>query len=409
MARPVADSDGSRLSFSREDVSVMKCASAISTVKDSDAALADVLGRVSAELGSETADLALVFVSADHAESLGAIAREIRTKGLARHVVGCTGESIVGEDREVEGSPALSLWAIRLPGVTVTPRRFTVDEEGVHGFDPPAENETEIPTLIVLGDPFSFSTERFLRRVNEGSPGVRVFGGMASASRSPGGNRLVLDNEVFLSGAVGVEISGPAALRAVVSQGCRPVGKTLIVTRAERNIIRDLGRRPALEVLREVFEGLDPDDQERVQQGLHIGRVINEYQETFHRGDFLVRNVMGADDSGGMAINDVIRVGQTVQFHVRDADSAHEDLCTLLEDERLARPTAKVQGALLFSCNGRGTRLFAEPNHDVAQIHRQFGPIPVAGFFAMGELGPIGAQNFVHGFTASVLLFEEPD
>jgi small ligand-binding sensory domain FIST len=206
---------------------------------------------------------------------------------------------------------------------------------------------------------------------------------------------------------VAIEITGEVAVATVVSQGCRPIGRSMIVTRAERNLIRELGRRPALEVLREVFDGLDPDDQERVRQGLHIGRVINEYQETFQRGDFLVRNVMGANDSGGIAITDMIRVGQTVQFHVRDAQSADEDLRTLLENARLARPTMKARGALLFTCNGRGTRLFEEPNHDVGVVHEILGPVPVAGFFAMGELGPVGGQNFVHGFTASVVIFEE--
>ena len=216
--------------------------------------------------------------------------------------------------------------------------------------------------MIVLGDPFTFPTDPFLRLAEIARPGVRIVGGMASASQSPGGNRLLLDGDVHTDGAVAVEVSGgPVTLRSVVSQGCRPVGRTMIVTRAEKNIIRDLGRRPALEVLREVFDSLDPDDQERVQQGLHIGRVINEYQETFTRGDFLVRNVLGADDAGGIAVTDVLRVGQTVQFHVRDADSADEDLRTLLENERLSRPTAKVVGALLFSCNGRGTRLFPGP------------------------------------------------
>ena len=388
----------------------MKCVSALSTDGNTKSALADVVGRAVEGLTGEQADLALIFTSMDHAEELGRISEEVRSKGLARHVVGCTGESIVGEDREIEGAPALSLWAIQLPGVTLSPRRFLFEDRTLHGLEPiPAASDPEAPrpTLLVLGDPFSFPTDSFLKQVNETAPGVRVFGGMASAGQAPGGNRLVIDDVVYTDGAVGIEVSGPAILRAVVSQGCRPVGRTLIVTRTERNIIQELGRRPALEVLREVFETLDADDQERVQQGLHIGRVINEYQETFHHGDFLVRNVLGADDSGGIATNDLIRVGQTVQFHVRDADSADADLRTLLENERLARPSAKVRGALLFSCNGRGTRLFSEPNHDVGLIHRQFGPVPVAGFFAMGELGPVGGQNFIHGFTASVVLFEE--
>ncbi len=388
----------------------MKCVSTLSTVRNSESAIADVVGRAAEELAGEPADLAVVFSSIHHVEALGRLARDILGRGLARHVLGCTGESIVGEDQEVEDAPALSLWAIQLPGVTMTPHRFTFDEQGLHGLELPersAEAASPRPTLIALGDPFSFPADPFLKRLNDEAPGVRIVGGMASASQVAGGNLLLLDDQVYRDGAVAIEVSGPVTLRTVVSQGCRPIGHTLIVTKADKNIIREFGRRPALEVLREVFDALDPDDQELVQQGLHIGRVINEYQESFHRGDFLVRNVLGADDEGGIAITDVIRVGQTVQFHVRDADTADEDLRTLLEDERLARPSAIVRGALLFSCNGRGTRLFPGPNHDVSVIHRKVGNIPVAGFFAMGELGPVGGQNFMHGFTASVVLFEE--
>ena len=203
-------------------------------------------------------------------------------------------------------------------------------------------------------------------------------------------------------------ISGGVVVRTLVSQGCRPIGRPIIVTRADRNLIRELGRRPSLEVLRELFEELPTEDQERVESGLHIGRVINEYQDTFGRGDFLVRNVMGADDTGGIAINDMVRVGQTVQFHVRDAETADEDLRSMVEGERLDRPATRVAGALLFSCNGRGTRLFPGPDHDVGVLRERYGPVPVAGFFAMGEIGPIGGQNFVHGYTASIVLFEEP-
>jgi small ligand-binding sensory domain FIST len=262
---------------------------------------------------------------------------------------------------------------------------------------------------LLLGDPFSFPTDHFLKLLHEEAPSLAVMGGMASASQVPKGNRLVLDDDVYDDGAVAFEVSGPVGIRTVVSQGCRPIGRSMIVTRAEKNIIREIGRRPALEVLRETFEELPTIDQELVQKGLHIGRVINEYQESFQRGDFLVRNVLGADEAGGIAINDVIRVGQTVQFHVRDAASADEDLGSLLESERQSAKCTAVRGALLFSCNGRGTRLFPGPNHDVGLIHQVFGPVAVAGFFAMGEVGPVGGQNFVHGFTASVVLFEEPE
>jgi small ligand-binding sensory domain FIST len=232
-------------------------------------------------------------------------------------------------------------------------------------------------------------------------------GGMASGSQVPRANQLVLDGKAYHDGAVGMLLGGPIAIRTVVSQGCRPIGRTLIVTKAEQNIIREVGRRPVLEVLRELFQELSPDDQRKLQDGLHIGRVINEYQESFHRGDFLVRNVTGADDTGAIQITDLARVGQTVQFHIRDAETADEDLRENLARARDRSPRrSPPAGALLFSCNGRGTRLFDAPDHDVSLIHEMLGPIPVAGFFAMGEIGPIGGQNFLHGYTASIVLFE---
>jgi small ligand-binding sensory domain FIST len=382
----------------------MRCAVALSTIQNSEAALREVVDRLAEKFAGMTADLAVVFASMHHAEILGKVGSELTARGLGRHVIGCTGETIIGEAREVEGEPALSAWAIRLPEAELKPIRI---DEGVDGLDALSGFTAGPDSILLLGDPFSFTPDPWLQKLNALAPGLRVMGGMASGSHSPKQNRLLLDGQVFDDGAVGVAIGGKIEVRTLVSQGCRPIGRPMIVTRAERNMIRELGRRPCLEVLREVFEELPEDDQERVQTGLHIGRVINEYQETFRRGDFLVRNVMGADDTGGIAITDLVRVGQTVQFHVRDAETADEDLKSLIDTERLDHSEAKVAGALLFSCNGRGTRLFEDPDHDVGVIRERFGPIPVAGFFAMGEIGPIGGQNFVHGYTASVVLFEE--
>jgi small ligand-binding sensory domain FIST len=396
----------------------MKCVSALSTVRDTRSALREVVDRATRTLEGESADLALVFASMHHAEALEEIAAEVTRHGLGENVLGCTGESIVGEDQEIEGSPALSLWSLRLPGITVRPRRLTFEEGAFDGWPelaaepqarpvPASAPENPPPPLILLADPFSFPTDLFLKRLSESMPGTPVLGGMASGSNVPDKNRFVINGTGVADGAVAVELGGPLRVRSIVSQGCRPIGPSMIVTKVDQNIIRELGRRPALEVVREVFANLSEEDQERVQQGLHIGRVINEYQEKFQRGDFLVRNVIGSDDAGGIAITDVVRVGQTVQFHVRDAATADEDLRGLLSNERLARASARFGGALLFTCNGRGTRLFPKPHHDVSVIRELLGPVPVAGFFAMGEIGPVGGQNFVHGFTASIALFEE--
>jgi small ligand-binding sensory domain FIST len=231
-------------------------------------------------------------------------------------------------------------------------------------------------------------------------------GGMASGAQMPGENRLICGQAVVEHGAVGVLIQGPIKVRSVVSQGCRPIGRHLVITRGQENIIAELGGRPPLAHLQELWAELSPADQKLFQRGLHIGRVINEYQGEFQRGEFLVRNVLGLDrESGSLAITDRVRVGQTVQFHVRDAATADEDLHTLLKENLQGQPE-KPQGALLFTCNGRGTRLFPQPHHDAGVIRQEAGPLPLAGFFAQGELGPVGGQNFIHGFTASVVLFE---
>ncbi|WP_337174133.1 FIST N-terminal domain-containing protein [Paludisphaera sp.] len=390
----------------------MKCVSALSTARSASTAFHQILERLDAAPDAAEdappADLTLIFSSRHHAPVLGKLSQAFLESGRTRHVLGCTGESIVGDDQEVERRPALAVWSLHHPGMEIQPVRFDPGggplRRALESLEKPDDS-----VMILLADPFTFAVHDLLKLANEEHRGLRIVGGMASGGSEPGANRLLLDGEAFTDGAVAVRLSGPVSIRSVVSQGCRPVGRTLLVTKAEHNIIRELGRRPALEVLREVLGDLPDDDVEKVREGLHLGRVINEYQESFHRGDFLVHNVVGADETGAIQISDLIRVGQTVQFHVRDAETADEDLREALARRPDGEAAASTPvGALLFSCNGRGTRLFPTPNHDVGVIHEVLGPIPVAGFFAMGELGPIGGQNFIHGFTASVAVFERP-
>jgi small ligand-binding sensory domain FIST len=230
---------------------------------------------------------------------------------------------------------------------------------------------------------------------------------MASGGGQPGESPLLIGADLRNEGAVGVLLRGPVKARSVVSQGCRPIGKPMIITKARDNIILELGGKTALDQLQQIWQELGPRDRELVQHGLHVGRVISEYRESFKRGDFLIRNVMGLDKaSGALAITERVRVGQTVQFHVRDAATADEDLHALLQLDSRSH-AANPAAALLFSCNGRGTRLFGQPDHDARAVRAEKGDVPLAGFFAQGELGPVGGVNFIHGFTASVVLFEE--
>jgi small ligand-binding sensory domain FIST len=230
---------------------------------------------------------------------------------------------------------------------------------------------------------------------------------MASGGAGPGENRLLLDGQCLNAGGAGVIVRGGPQIHSVVSQGCRPIGNTFVVTKAEDNVIVELGGKTALSRLEQTYAGLSEDDRQLIRRGLHVGIAMNEYKPAFSRGDFLITNVLGADrESGAIAIGNFVRMGQTVQFHIRDADAADEDLRQLLAMQR-EKLAGVPRGALLFSCNGRGTRLFPRPNHDASVIQELCGPLPLGGFFAQGELGPVGGRNYIHGFTASMALFED--
>ena len=261
--------------------------------------------------------------------------------------------------------------------------------------------------VFLLGDPYTCAVDTLIDRVADDLPGVPLIGGMASGGQGPGENRLYLNGQRIEQGAVGVVVRGGPEINSIVSQGCRPIGTTFLITKANQNVIHELGGKPALVRFHELYSTLEERDRKLVQRGLHVGIVMDEYKPRFDRGDFLISNVLGADqESGAIAIGNAVRIGQTVQFHLRDAATADEDLRHLLEPQRTPDGVSS-RAALLFTCNGRGTRLFPEPHHDASTIQEICGPMPLAGFFAQGELGPVGGRNYIHGFTASVAVFTE--
>jgi small ligand-binding sensory domain FIST len=388
-------------------------ASSLSTAAQTADALTEALTTAREALGTRP-NFGFVFLSHHHVEQIDLIAGRISSLlTTPENLLGCTGEAIAGRGREIEEHPALSVWLAALPNTKITtfPLEFHRTHEGnaIGGWpDELAESWNPGDFLFALGEPFSFPADVMLEKLNEDRPGVVVAGGMASGGHAPGQNRLIRGRQILHEGAVVAHLSGGVRLRTVVSQGCRPIGKPFVVTKAERNVVYELGGHAALEQLRGIFQTLPTCEQALVNRGLHLGRVVSEYRDHFEQGDFLVRNVIGGDaNTGAIAIGDYIRPGQTVQFHVRDAASADAELRQLLaavRDDSLQSP----RGALLFTCNGRGTRLFPEPHHDAQAVEQVLGNTPLAGFFAQGEIGPIGGQNFLHGFTASLAILE-PD
>ena len=356
--------------------------------------------------GDYRPELAVLFASEHSLGSAQARARRSPSRPASRH--GRRGRVGGRGSREVESEPAVSLWLgaglgrvetfamdfVRTPsGGAYGGYRFPREAEGVH---------------LMIADPFTFPADGLLAHLNEQMPGAVVMGGMASGGLRSRQTRLFLDSRVLSRGAVGAHLPH-AEVHALVAQGCRPVGDAFIITRAQGNVIHELGGRPPLTRLREMAAALPRRDQELLAQGLQVGVVIDEYRAEPGQGDFLVRGVIGADpNTGAIAVGDDIEVGQTVQFHVRDAESADEDLRRALERASSALDGRRPAGAPLFTCNGRGSRMFSEPDHDAGLLAKMLGDVPMAGFFCAGELGPVGGQNFLHAFTASIALFPGP-
>lgn len=393
--------------------STSQFASAISTREDLSAAIDEVCGRIQSQLDSSP-NLVFAFGSADRndPDASNQIVQQLNSRLKPEQLLGCMGESIVGKRQEIEFQPALSVWAAQLPETEVTLMHLRLEQstDGAAIIGWPESLPVEWPqdsTLLLLGDPYSFPADVLLARLNEDQPGTDIVGGMASAGSAPGENQLLRNDQVLSEGALAVLLQGRIGVRTVVSQGCRPIGKHFVITKAEQNVIYELGGRPALLQLKEMFDQLSTREQKLVQSGLHVGRVVSEYQDRFEQGDFLIRNVMGIDpNEGSVALADYVRPGQTVQFHIRDHETADHELRQLLAEVAKDRASEPLAG-LLFTCNGRGTRLFEQPHHDAAATADALGDIPLAGFFAAGELGPIGGKSFMHGFTASFALFHE--
>lgn len=374
-------------------------ASASSRHVDARVAVGEVVGRVLEQLGPEP-DLAVLFLTTPHLAAAAEIAATVEALLRPGAFIGASASAIVEGGHGIEDEPGVALWAGRLGG-TVVPFRVEAVAEGdrlrIQGLDP--ELLAGARSMLLLPDPFSFPCAEFLAGLAADRPGLAVIGGLASAGRGPGGNRLVIGGRVVTSGAVGVVLDTAASPETVVSQGCRPIGRPYTVTRAEQNLLHELGGRPALERLLAIVEELPPDDKALAAQGLHCGIVADEHKLDFERGDFLIRGVLGADRQAGIvAVGDTVPVGATVQFQVRDPATAGDDLRELLRGH-------PAQAALVFTCNGRGTFMFGDAHHDAAIVEDHLGPVAIAGMFCAGELGPVAGRNALHGFTASVALF----
>jgi small ligand-binding sensory domain FIST len=367
--------------------------------------------QLRARLAAPRVSLGLVFMTPQFFPHARQVLEILRVHGRIPLLVGCSSTGLVSGAHEIEGDPGLVLALYSLPDAELKAFHFSqgqVEEANGAAYWPMENgvNGDQSNGWLVFADPFHLDCENWLRSWNEAYAPLPVFGGLASGDPAAARTQLYLDGEVFEEGGIAISVGGGVKMQGVISQGCTPIGDTWTLTRAEGNLIHEIGNRPAYEILAETFNALSATDQRKSRGNLFIGLVVNEYLEEFHRGDFLVRNLIGADPrSGDIAVGASLRPGQTVQFHRRDAQAATEDLHDLLIRTRGQLAGSTIYGGCLCSCNGRGQNLFGSPNHDARMIQEELGPLGLAGFFCNGEIGPVGQRNFLHGYTASLALF----
>ena len=326
-------------------------------------------------------------------------------------LAGCSSQSLIVGAEEVEENAGLTVGLFSLPGSDLKAFHFTqeqVEEANGPGYwqMETGINSEQTNGWLVFIDPFHLDSETWLKSWNEAYAPLPVMGGLASGEFTEQATQVYLNGEVFEEGGIAISFGGDVRLTGVTSQGCTPIGETWTLTKVEQNIIHEIGNRPAFEVLAETFNKLPAEEQKHARDNLFVGLVVNEYLEDFHRGDFLIRNLLGADPrSGSIIVGATPRLGQTIQFQRRSADAATEDMNELLAQTRIRLETTPIYGGCLCSCNGRGQGMFGRPNHDAQLIQERLGPIGLTGFFCNGEIGPVGERSFLHGFTASLALF----
>jgi small ligand-binding sensory domain FIST len=367
--------------------------------------------QLRARLEAPQISLGLVFMAPRYFKQARQILEILRVHARIPLLAGCSSQSLIAGAEEVEENAGLTVGLFALPGADL--KAFHFIQEQVEEANGPGywQMETGISTeqsngWLAFIDPFHLDSEAWLKSWNEAYAPLPVMGGLASGDFTEQSTQVYLNGDVFEEGGIAISFGGDVRLAGVTSQGCTPIGETWTLTKVDQNVIHEIGNRPAYEVLAETFNQLPAEEQTRARGNLFIGLVVNEYLEDFHRGDFLIRNLLGADPrSGSIVVGATPRLGQTIQFQRRSAAAATEDMNELLAQTRTRLKSTPVYGGCLCSCNGRGQGMFGRPNHDAQLVQERLGPVGLTGFFCNGEIGPVGERSFLHGFTASLALF----
>ena len=379
-----------------------RAASRIFVGKYSEKAVIEVAESLRHEIGTN-ASLGVLFLTQEWRPHLEDTLELIRLHGHVPQLVGCSGWGIIGNRREIEHEPGFSLILFSLPAesfsiVQISETQMEESTAGEYWHTTTGLSVKDVTSWIVLANPQFGGTESWLEEWSTAYPKVPIMGGLASSTGSE--IFLLKDGERTNAPVLAIAMKQGLLVRPLVSQGCRPIGEPSPITKAEQNLIMEIGNLPAYQALEAAFLSIPAEQRVSVRNNLFLGLAVSEYIEDFKQGDFLIRNILGADPQiGALAVGAHPRVGQTVQFQLRDSKSAREDL--VLASEQVKTELSGPIGILLFSCAGRGKGLFGTSDHDAETLADILGNIPLAGFFCNGEIGPVGGKAFLHGYTAS--------
>jgi len=390
----------------------MKWASAIYEGEPSPASFEKIREEIVSAMEGHPIDLAFLFVSPYSDKGCDAAIAALYRALDCHTLIGCLAGGLIGGNKELERYPGISLVTAHMPGVTCIPFHLRNDDLPDMDASPKLWQEKlkadagQDPQFVLLGDPLSFDMEKGLMGLDFAYPKATKVGGLASSGGRQ--NSLFVNDHIYVSGMIGVALSGNLRIATLVAQGCRPIGTPLSITRCDRNLLIEVDHKPPMVIIQELFEACHEADRELMQHALFLGLAMTPFKEAPAHGDFLIRNLVGIDPkTGHIAVGAYLREGQTLQFHLRDAKTSSEDLQWLLTQYQLEERPDTAQGALLFSCLGRGEHLFGVPNHDSQLFQSYFGPIPLGGFFCNGEIGAVGGSTFLHGYTSCFGIFQE--
>lgn len=356
-------------------------------------------------IGEFQPDAIVLCASAHYGDDLAAISEAVWHHGGSMIVVGGASSGVVGRGAEIEAEPAISLLALELPGAALRPVRFTQAMLESTDGDAFPERIGVDPVLVngwlIFADPFRMDGALLMDRLGSAYPGLPAIGGLLAPGPGQRQTTVFLNGQAYDDGGVGLSIGGSFDLLPVVSQGCEPIGEPWTITGVSGKWIETIANRPALQVLTDTLAALPEPTKRAAHRNLVAGLAANEYRVTFDRGDFLIRNIVGVDrQSGAIALGARPRVGQTIQFQLRDAATASLDLVATLLETQIRLNGREAIGAVMATCNGRGTTLFGEPHHDAGLVERRFPGLPITGLIAAGEIGPVGSNTFIHGFSS---------